>query len=131
MEGGIIILKGPEQRLAARRMVNDAPRGWVVVARPPTRMDNQNKKMWALLEDIAQQVVWFGSKRSKYDWKDLCTAELKQSEVVPGLSGTPIILTGGSSSNMSKARFSDLIEIIYAFGSQQGVKWSEENPYAR
>jgi hypothetical protein len=34
-------------------------------------------------------------------------------------------MCGISTSKMSKQRFSDLLEIINAFGAEQGVKWSD------
>ena len=124
MEGCIIILSGPQQRLAARKMVDDAQRGWVITARPPTRKTSQNAKLWPMLEDVALQVNWHGRKMTKHDWKDIFTAALRKSEVVPGIDGEPVILTGESTSVMSKQRFADLIELIYAFGAEHGVKWS-------
>jgi hypothetical protein len=131
MEGGIIILSGPQQRLAARKMVDDAQRGWVITARPPTRKTAQNAKLWPMLDDVAIQVNWHGRKLSNYNWKDIFTAALRKFEVVPGIDGDPVILTGESTSVMSKPRFSELIELIYAFGAEHGVKWSEVNPYDR
>ena len=41
--------------------------------------------MWANLEDIAQQVVWYGQKLHKEEWKDVLTAALKKQKIVPGI----------------------------------------------
>jgi len=42
-----------------------------------------------------------------------------------GLNGQPFP-TGFSSSRMTTAEMSELIEWIYAYGAEQGVRWSDE-----
>jgi hypothetical protein len=44
--------------------------------------------------------------------------------VVPGINGG-FVVCGQHTSTMGKKQFSDLIELMYAFGSERGVKWSE------
>lgn len=45
-----------------------------------TRTLEQNKKMWPLLKDLSDQVVWFGNKYDSDDWKDLITALVAKSK---------------------------------------------------
>lgn len=90
------------------------------------RSVNQNSLMWGLLSDIARQVEWHGQKLSKNDWKWVFTAALRQQRMVPGLDGGVVYL-GEPTSAMSKKELSDLIELIYAFGSDHGVEWSESD----
>lgn len=97
---------------------------------PPRTLD-QNAKMWAMLTDISKQVAWpVNGKLSKLesdDWKDIFSAELrKEQRVAQGLSGG-FVLLGAHTHKMKKRELSDLIEIIYAFGAERGVKWSEPN----
>ena len=82
----------------------------------------QNRMMWANLEDIANQVVWYGQKLHKEEWKDVLTAALKKQKVVPGIDGGFVIL-GASTRKMTVAEMSELIELSTAFGTQQGVKF--------
>jgi len=89
-----------------------------------TRTPEQNAKLWPMLTDVSRQVDWYGQKLSKEDWKDVFTASLRQQRVVPGLDGGFVVL-GLRTSKMRKREFSDLIELIYAFGSGRDVKWSE------
>jgi hypothetical protein len=82
----------------------------------------QNRMMWANLEDIAQQVVWYGVKLTKDEWKDVLTAALKKQKVVPGLEGGFVVI-GARTSKMTVAEMTELIELSTAFGTQQGVKF--------
>jgi ABC-type sugar transport system ATPase subunit len=88
------------------------------------RSTNQNSMMWALLSDIASQVEWHGQRLSKNDWKWIFTAAVRHQRMVPGLDGGVVYL-GEPTSAMSKQEISDLIELIYAFGSERGVEWAE------
>ena len=59
------------------------------------------------------------------DWKDVYTAALMdERRIASGIDGKRILL-GLRTSRMNKAAFSDLIELIYAHGSEHGVEWSE------
>ena len=83
---------------------------------------NQNRMMWANLEDIAQQVVWYGVKLTKDEWKDVLTAALKKQKVVPGIEGGFVVI-GARTSKMTVSEMTELIELSTAFGTQQGVKF--------
>ena len=78
--------------------------------------------MWANLEDIAQQVVWYGQKLDKQEWKDVLTAGLKKQKIVPGIEGGFVVI-GARTSKMSVAEMNELIELAIMFGTQQGVKF--------
>ena len=88
------------------------------------RSNDQNAKLWPMLTDISRQVDWFGRKHSPDQWKDIITGSFEHCEFVPGIDGQMIML-GGRTSKYSKARFSELIEYIYAFGADKQVRWSE------
>jgi hypothetical protein len=78
--------------------------------------------MWANLEDIAQQVIWYGQKLDKQEWKDVLTAGLKKQKIVPGIEGGFVVI-GARTSKMSIAEMNELIELATMFGTQQGVKF--------
>ena len=82
----------------------------------------QNRLMWANLEDIAQQVVWYGQKLDKQEWKDVLTAGLKKQKIVLGIEGGFVVI-GARTSKMSIAEMNELIELSIMFGAQQGVKF--------
>lgn len=96
----------------------------VVTLDRPKRSKEQNAAMWAALTDVSNQVEWHGQKLTPKDWKHVFSASLNGQRSVPGLDGGFVVL-GVSTSKQSKEWMSNLLELIYAFGSERGVKWSE------
>ena len=88
------------------------------------RSIDQNARLWATLKDVSDQVNWYGQMLSPEDWKHVFSAALEKQKLVPGIDGG-FVMCGISTSKMSKQKFSDLLEIINAFGAEQGVKWSD------
>ncbi len=84
----------------------------------------QNRLMWAVLRDVAEQVLWHGHALTAEEWKDMATASLKGQKVVPNFEGTGFIAVGGRTSEMTAAEMSDVIEFVQAFGSDRGVRWT-------
>ena len=88
-----------------------------------TRNSAQNARLWAQLSDISRQVEWYGRKLSPEEFKHIFTAALKKQDVVPGIDGGFVVL-GQSTSKMTKAQFSELMELISAFGAERGVRFT-------
>jgi hypothetical protein len=44
---------------------------------------------------------------------------------VPNLDGTGFVALGMSTSRMSVREMSDLIELVFAFGAERNVEWSD------
>lgn len=101
--------------LAGRRMV--------VEVREETRSLAQNARLWAMLEDIARQVDWYGQKLTPEEFKHVFTAALSRQKVVPGIDGGFVVL-GKSTSSMTKSEMSELMELVSAFASERGVVFS-------
>ena len=98
--------------------------GWKVVISPVDRRTlEQNDRMWAMLQDISNQVLHFGHRLSKEDWKDLLTASLHRYRMVPELDGPGMVMCGMHTSSMSKKEMSELIDRIEAFGGEHGVRF--------
>lgn len=113
----------PHTRPRIHSEITQAPDGWIVDIREPTRSLQANAAMWAALADVADQVVWYGRKLSAEDWKHVFSASLKKQDVVPGLDGGFVVL-GLSTSKMTIREMSDLIEIIHAFGAEHDVRFT-------
>ena len=113
-------LTGEVAKKAACREILAAPEGYVVTLAEPTRTLDQNSLLWPLLTEVSKQVDWYGNKLTADEWKDVFSAALKKQKVVPGLDGG-FVVCGQSTSRMSKREFSDLVELIYAFGAERGV----------
>ena len=111
-------------RKGAARACLAAPDGYIVKISEPTRTLEQNSALWPALDDLSNQVVWYGQKLSREEWKDVLSASLKRQKVVPGLDGG-FVVCGQSTSKMSKKEFSDLLELCFAFGAQKGVVFSD------
>jgi len=128
MTRATLILASNAVRDRAHNWIDRVPPGTRVEFKAPRRSVDQNALLWSLLTDIASQVVWYGQKLSAEDWKDVLYASLRKARVVPGIDPGTFVLLGMRTSDMSKSEFSDLLELIYAFGAQQGVKFhTEEN----
>jgi hypothetical protein len=96
---------------------------------PPRRTREQNDKIWPMFRDLAKQVPWGGlplGSLNEYDWKDLITAACKDLRVIPGLTGGVVVL-GGHTSRMTVEQTGEMIEYMYAFGTEHDVIWSEES----
>ena len=120
-----LILTGEVARKAACRLVLTAEEGSAVTFGPRTRTLDQNAALWPRLEEISQQVDWYGQKLTKEEWKDVFSAALKKQKAVPGLDGG-FVVCGQSTSKMGKREFSDLIELINAFAAERGAILGDE-----
>ena len=119
-----VILHGPTCRDFARRIVDAAPNGSTVTVKPAKRTLDQNSKLWAMLTDVSIAKP-DGRTHTPEVWKALfmnaCGYEV---QFLHGLDGNPFP-AGFRSSKMSKDQMSELIEFIYAWGSEHGVPWRE------
>lgn len=93
------------------------------------RSREQNRLMWALLEDVAKQKPWMVDGKMSMlepeDWKHIMTAGLvKTQRVAAGIDGGFVIL-GVSTRPFSVSKMSDLIELIFAFGAEHGIRFRE------
>lgn len=111
-------------RQRAVEAVRNAPAGMVVTVSEESRTLDQNALLWPLLTEISRQVEWYGQHLTEEEWKDVFTAALKKQKVVPGLDGG-FVVCGQRTSKMPKREFSELIELIYAFGAERDVAFRE------
>ena len=119
-----IILRGPEQRALAKRLIDAAPVDGVVKIGAAKRSTEQNDKMWAMLSDISRAKPE-GRMHTPETWKALFMSACGHAvQFEHGLDGQPFPV-GFRSSRLTKAQMSDLIEFIYSYGSEHGVVWSE------
>ena len=112
-----------EARINAVNAVKSAPQGFIVEIKELTRNLEQNAALWAALMDISRQVIWYGERLTENEWKDVFTASLKKQRVVPGIDGG-FVVCGQKTSRMSKAEFSELLDLIYAFGAEHNVRFN-------
>ena len=125
-----LTITGEVARKAICRHVMTADEGYIVTIAEPSRNLEQNAKMWAMLADISEQTEWHGNKLNPEEWKDLLSAGLVQSKVVPNMTGNGFVILGQRTSKLSKSQFAALIELITAFAVERGVIFGDERQAA-
>jgi hypothetical protein len=110
-------------RNKAKAEIDAAPDGWVHDCREPTRSDDQNRKLHAMVQDLRLQV---DDRYSKDEWKlRLMHALRNETRFLDELEGVGQFPVGQKTSTLSKSQFSALIELIYEYGSRKNVRWSD------
>lgn len=112
-------------RLASEALKAGLTLELVLRERKTKRTSEQNKKLNAMCGDLAEQVLWHGQALHKDDWRHMFVAAYrKEQRIVPGINGGFVVL-GASSRRLNVQECSDVIEMLHAFGAEQGVTWSE------
>lgn len=118
-------LTGDTQRAHAKRLIDQAPDGWVMKLGAETRRDAQNRKLWPMLQDVQRQVDGFenfSTEDMKFRFLNALGTEMR---FLPTLEGEGMFPVGMKSSTLTVAQFAALIELIYQFGAKHGVRWSD------
>lgn len=127
MSRAVIVIGSDRDRQKAANWCMKAPYNCRIEFKQAKRSLPQNDRMWAMLTDMAAQVPYHGLKLAPDDWKLLFLDALKREvRMVPNLDGNGMVSLGRSSSDLSKSEMSDLIELIFAFGAQHGVKFKDD-----
>ena len=121
----IIYLIDAKRKRYASECIMSAPEDYVCEIKERTRTLDQNAKLWAMLDDISRQVEWYKNWLTRDEWKDFFSAIILKQKVVPNIEGAGFVAVGGRTSKMGKKEFSEMIELMYAFGSEHDVVWSE------
>lgn len=96
---------------------------------PAKRSNDQNKKLHALIADVARQAEWHG-KHDSETWKRLfvsawCRTHGEAVTVLPALDGNGVDLVPRRTSKLTKPECADLIEYITAWAVEHGVELHE------
>src|SRR4051812_2476376 len=126
MTRATLVLVSPAIRQRAIHWVEALPEGTRVDFKAPKRSTEQNSRLWAMLTDVATQKDHAGRRYTPDQWKVLfmhaCGREV---QFLPSLDNATFIPWGQSSSDLSKAEMTELIEFIFAWGAEHGVKFHE------
>jgi hypothetical protein len=123
-------LIGPSQREHAKRLIDEAPAGYVMKLAAETRRDAQNRKLWPMLADIQRQVPGMESYSADDIKLRFLNALGVEMRFLPALEGQGAFPIGLRSSTLTVEQFAGLIELVFMFGAKHGVRWSEPNPVA-
>lgn len=120
-----VTLRDRQDKALVFRALERCPWGYTVLFKPPTRSNEQNKRLWAFLDDIAEQKDWHGRKLTSDDWKSLFSACLRGQELVPNLDNNGFVALGARTSEMSPEEMGDLLQLIETWGVQNGVTFTD------
>ena len=115
-----IKLVGPSQRAYAGEFLRGVGAGVMVIFKEPTRTDDQNAKMWAMLADI-RRAKPMGRDMIADDWKAVFMRALgHEIRFIPDINGEMFPL-GYRSSHMTVKQMSALIEYMHWFCAEHEV----------
>lgn len=123
--GKQVRLIGDTQRAYAKKCIDEAPANWVMKLGEETRREAQNRKLWPMLQDIQRQVpemATFNTEEIKLRFLDALGSELR---FLPKLEGAGMFPVGLRSSVLTVQQFAALIELLYAYGAEHGVRWTD------
>lgn len=107
-------------------------KAWMMEVREPRRSDDQNSALWSLLSQITKQRPEHNGRAMTAElWKSVFLDALgHEQDYLPSLDGKRIFPMGHRSSALSKAQFSDLLELILAWTAEQGltIKHFDDTP---
>jgi hypothetical protein len=106
-----------EARRRALEAVAQAPAGYRVRVDEPKRTLDQNARLHAELQGIAETVEWAGKKRDVETWKRLLTAAWLRArgepiELLPAIDGAGVDVVFRATSMLSAHEMSELIDYI-------------------
>lgn len=130
MERRVYRLGSETHRQFIGSLVVALPAGYIVTIDPPRRSLEQNKRLHAMLSDIAASgFEWGGCRRTVDELKVLFVSAHaietgRAQEVVQGFESEPVALRE-STATMSKERLGSLMDYIEAWCANHGIKLSE------
>lgn len=125
MMSDLVRLVGLRQREFAKQLIDAAGSDYVVRIGKETRSEEQNRKLWPMIDDIRRQVpgmAEFTRDDIKLRFLNALGVEMR---FLPALEGEGMFPVGLRSSTLTKAQFSGLIELLYEFGARHDVRWSD------
>ena len=130
MSRALITIRGAADRQRAMALLAKVPNGTRCEFKASKRTLPQNDLLWGRLTDISRQLEWHGQRLTPGDWKDIFTAALRESRVVPGIDPGTFVALGLHTSDMSKDEMSALLDLIDAFAAEHGIELSDQREAA-
>jgi hypothetical protein len=131
MSRALLTLDSTAKREQAIDWIRKAKTGSRVEFKGPARSLDQNSRFWAMLTDVAVQGRIKDRRFNTEDWKTMfmtAYAEERGLEIrhLPALNRAGMIPCGRSSSDLSVAEMSELMEWIAAWGAENGIKFHDQ-----
>jgi hypothetical protein len=127
----MLTLRSTSEREQAIQWVQKAPTGSRVEFKGPCRSLDQNSRFWAMLTDCAVQGRINDRRFNTEQWKLMflhAYAEERGAEIkyLPALNRVGMVPCGRSSSDLSVAEMSELMDFISAWGAENGIKFHDQ-----
>ena len=127
MSRAMLVITSQQIRETAMLWCSKAPTGTRIEFKAAKRSLPQNARFWAMLTEVSTQVRWHRLKLSPDDWRLMFLDGLKRElRIVPNIDGTGFVNLGRSSSDLTKAEMSDLMELIAKFGAERGITFRDQ-----
>ena len=131
MSRALVTIYSDADRRKAASWAESAPRGTRIEFKDAKRSVDQNSLLWSLLSQVASKKEHNGRKYTPNQWKVLFMHACgRDVQFIPSLDNATFIPWGQSSSDLSKAEMTDLLEFIFAWGAQNGVTFRENSAEA-
>jgi hypothetical protein len=99
--------------------------GFVMEVREPTRTDDQNRILHAIVDEIIEQRP--DEPYSKEDWKLRFMQALRnETRFLPELDGGGMFPVGQRTSELNKTQFSALLEIVFEWCARNQIQLSDQ-----
>lgn len=97
------------------------------------RSPDQNRKLHAVLHDVARQKQWAGEYRDVETWKRLFISAYEREQknapvMLPAIDGQGVDFVYRRSSRMSKQEMVELVDFATAWALDNGVELSDMPP---
>ena len=124
-----VILSSAFARQRAKELIDKAPAGFVATVAEPQRTTDQNARLWAMLSDVSVSKP-MGRRHTPEEWKCIFMAACGWEVLfLEGLDGRPFP-QGFRSSQLTKSQMTTLQDFIEAWGTENGVRWTDEQEQA-
>lgn len=119
----IFVMAHDVARQGAKRAIDELPAGWIVKMMPPTRSLEQNAKLHAEIQEIAETIKWAGEYRDTETWKRLLTSAWLRCrgeplEMIPALDGHGFDVLYQRTSELNVKEMIELIEYVQAWRAE-------------
>lgn len=119
----VFVLSHPLARQRAAQAISEAPEGFVVKIKAPTRNLEMNALLHAEISEVAASIPWAGRLRSTEEWKRLFVAAWLRAtgrsvEMLPALDGHGVDLVYAPTSKLTQSECSELVTFIQAWRAE-------------
>lgn len=132
-----LVITGDAAKAACKRRIDESPVGHIMRLEEPKKKREQEERYHAMIGDIARQCEFMGAKWHSEDWKRLLIDAFAKAmreagtplhhdgRIVPSLDGKRVVQLGIQSRNFRIKEAANFIEYLFAYGSENGVVWSD------